>query len=591
MYQQMYYVDKTTGTFADVLIAYGLATILGRMLPEDAAPEIRLSDDGHCYRVTLAEPVQPQWVAQASYFANVPFILTDKLKQKGGYPKDLLLLEDYETHKQHNSQYFELRKQLPPEARRPGATVDQYPQLATVENLKPAPDWNIWAQVNQMSALSAYNGMVEAWHEARCCFAEHLQLILQMFAVTPNPVNESLQAWKKLAKAHNLSGKAEAAATQVYNPASGKGANRTKADSLTIGGQKNFWLVEYLKLVGMPKAGLPRIVSQAKDRKTYVLIPKDIKLNTSNRVFQLFQNIFWGSSAVKMDIFAALNFTRTFLEQWQAGQLDEVDRLLDMQPDGYIQGLAMVYYKDMGSALAVLNQSIINLPHWVERVTTKEEAQQFIDIINEHLAVIQTLNEDRGPEYALLATYRAFLSGGDLKEFFDFAASFSSFVTNKIEKKDYVNLFTTTNLEVLVTTKEKKLTPILQNSGFQNVAHAIRQATVNAQWAKVHNQRLYDIHYGLGQELKRKANYSDEFIQALSDFMQSYNQENVQMAERYKGNPPRRRTPLTTNDIAEVVALIDEYDSKTVGNLLIAFGYASRPKTEDSAETQDNQIN
>ena len=86
--------------------------------------------------------------------------------------------------------------------------------------------------------------------------------------------------------------------------------------------------------------------------------------------------------------------------------------------------------------------------------------------------------------------------------------------------------------------------------------------------------------------MKRKANYPTELVQALSDFMHSYNQENVQMAERFKGEPTRRRAQITTQDIAEVVALIDSYDAKTVANLLVAFGYAS-----DSTKKQDDDIN
>ncbi len=285
-----------------------------------------------------------------------------------------------------------------------------------------------------------------------------------------------------------------------------------------------------------------------------------------------------------MDIIAALKYAHTFLEEWSNGQIDDEFLLMlgDIQPGDHVQGLAVAYYKDMGSALAVLNQSTINLPRWAEKVTTKEDAQQFLDILEEHERIIQNFKEDRGLEYDMLYQYRSFLSSGELRDFFQFTASFSSYLTNKIEAKEYVNQFTTKNLEALMKSKNAKLTPILENEGFRNVAHAIRQATVNAQWAKVHQQRLYDIQYGLGAELKRKANYNAEFVQALTDFMQRYNQETVQMAERYKGEPPRRRKQITTDDIAQVIALIDEYGAKTVGNMLIAFGYAKDSKTNET---------
>jgi hypothetical protein len=585
MYQQIYYIDKSTDTFADPLAAYGLATILKNLMPEEAEADIRIKDNGPYYSIELEEPLQPEWVEQATYFSPVDFILTKKMKDRGDYPKDINLA-DYEAHKRRNAEFYEARKLLRKEALRPGATPDEFPELLSLT--PPHPYWEIWAQVNQMSAISAYDGMVAAWYESKPCFAGVIELILQMCATTPNDVEGVTAKWKKMAKAHDLSGKAEAAATQVYNPSTGKGANRPKADNLTIGGQSNFWLLEYLKLVGMQYAGLPRVVSGAKDRKTYVLLPKNIKLSTSNKVFKEFQKVLWRNSAIKMDIVAALKYAQTFLKQWLEGQLTELDLLLGAQPDNYVQGLAMAYYKDMGNALAVLNQSTINLPRWTDRVTTAGEAQTLLNILAEHEAVIQTLREDRGSEYDLLRRYRDFLSSGDLRDFFEFTAAYSSYVTNKIENKEYVNLFTTTNLEALMKSRNKELSPILENAGFQHVAHAIRQSTVNAQWAKIRNQRLYEVRYGLGQELKRKANYNDEFVQALTDFMQSYNQENVQMAERYDGNPPRRRTQLTTEDIAQVIALVDEYGAKTVGNMLIAFGYASQPREEKTIESQES---
>ena len=128
----------------------------------------------------------------------------------------------------------------------------------------------------------------------------------------------------------------------------------------------------------------------------------------------------------------------------------------------------------------------------------------------------------------------------------------------------------------------KPLLPIVQNPGFQSVAYAIRHSTVIPQSRKARGlDTLYDIRYGLGAELKRKATVRDEFIVALSDFMQSYNQENSQKLEN-TGQQMRR--DLRTSDIEEVVRLVDEYGSEVVANLLVAFGYAREPREE--AETE-----
>ena len=98
----------------------------------------------------------------------------------------------------------------------------------------------------------------------------------------------------------------------------------------------------------------------------------------------------------------------------------------------------------------------------------------------------------------------------------------------------------------------------------------------------------FDIRYGLGQDLMRKAQYADDFIEALSEFMQSYNDETMRVYERTKGSA--RRKLITTQDIESVVKLIDVHGSKTVCNLLVAFGYARDPKERtDENQTSGNE--
>ena len=121
----------------------------------------------------------------------------------------------------------------------------------------------------------------------------------------------------------------------------------------------------------------------------------------------------------------------------------------------------------------------------------------------------------------------------------------------------------------------QRLAKILETPGFQNIAYAIRQATVTAQYRKKQGDRKYDVRYGLGQGLARKAAYPEEFVAALMDFLQKYNAENAQVMETRPG--PYRKS-IHTTDIDEIVALIDEYgDSRLICNLLIAYGYARIP--------------
>lgn len=134
---------------------------------------------------------------------------------------------------------------------------------------------------------------------------------------------------------------------------------------------------------------------------------------------------------------------------------------------------------------------------------------------------------------------------------------------------------------------DSKLSAILdpeQHPGFQSIAYAIRQSTVVAQYRKKEGDRRYDVRYGLGQELARKSRYPAEFITALSDFLHKYNAENAQVMENRSG--PYRKS-LKTSDIDDIVALVDEYGSELICNLLIAYGYARTGKGREEPQPSD----
>ncbi len=581
MHQETYYVDKTTDTFADTLLAYGMATLLDRLLQDNIGKRtVRIRDVGGAIAVILEEPISPGY-EDVPWFCDLPYIATRAKRPPQGWPG---VIVEYDLQRERNAAYFQARKQLPKEALLASATLEQFPALAEVERLKPRSDWQIIAQINQMQSITAYAQVLDAWYECRTCFPELIQVLLALFSVVPNNLEIAETAWKALKKKHGLSANDMATPVQVLNPAMGKGINRAKADGATrLDNPDSFWPMEFLKFWGMRVGGVPRVVQSPqaggrgpRDRKTYVLHPVNITLETHETVYRSFNEGMWASTAVKMDILASLRYTQAFLDQWQAGQLADVR--FGEEPGNYVSGLTTAFYKDMGSAVALLNLSEIALPHWM-RVETAEQGKFYRDLIDEHRLVVSSLNERNADEYRLLNIYRDFLSGRNLKAFFEFTGAYGALLMSRLERNEWAPRFLSTNLEVLIMEHDRSLQPILKTPGFQHVATAIRRSTVTPQYFKAKGLgRTYDIRYGLGTELLRKAAYPDRFMQALSEFMHEYNQENAQMLERYKGNPPVRRASITTEDIAQVVTLIDEYGSQTVGNLLVAFGYARETK-------------
>jgi len=440
-----------------------------------------------------------------------------------------------------------------------------------------------------MSATAAYNKLVELWHEHELCFPELVEVVLQMFSSRPNQISTGTAAWTKLAKQQGIKGAVTIAQLQVVNPGMGKGGNRSKANGLGIGGLKAFWLPEYLKFAGLYRAAIPRVVRGEKDRKTYVLRPKKLNWRTHKNIFPEFQKGMFAQTAVKMDILANLTYCRIFLQQWIDGQGGRFRRTRG-NPGNHIAAIETIYYKHLGSAHATLNLSSLALPEWLgSDITSKETAQAFLDLLQEHNFVIYRLDEKKGNEYNLLHHYRHFLSGRDLNMFYEFMGGYSTHLMSQMAKGNNPPQFSTTHLEVLIMAHDddKKLANIIHNEGFRNIAEAIRRSTVIPQGQKARGRdSLYEIRYGLGSKLLRQSQYADAFMQELSQFMHDYNRENARKLETRK---QQFRSNITMDDIENIVMLIDKFKTPTVANLLVAFGYARDPKLGKKAEDAETK--
>lgn len=595
MYQQTYFVDKQTGTFADVCSAYGLATILDQLLQRDPGEHeshtVKILDRGTTYAIELIPALQAEWVENLRGFsAPIPFIRTTK--NSGTMPEGIYNI-NYDEQKKCYDDYNELRKSLGNTLKKDSNDSEA---LAALKQNEPHPDYRVWQKINMMSGISTYNAAVTNWHENREHLTELIKLLLALHAKTPNPVATCEQEWKTLKKEKNLIGKDRLNMLQVFNPSTGKGQNTPKASNLSMKNVDNFWLCEYLKMVGFYRCAVPRFVlvkqgEPPKDRKTFALAPINMTLDEHNTIFAKFRDVVGNRHAIKSDIFAALNYTDCFLQYCEAeASASLAVELLGRAPENFVAGLHTAFYKDLGNSSAVMNLSFINIPRWLN-VEDRNDVQTYRAVIEEHLNIVGSLEEERSEGYQLLQHYRDFLSANDFAAFFEFTAQYPNYLLNALAKENFwVKPLSATNLRRLLMNTQKELTPIIESAGFQNIARAIRQSTVTLQYMVKSGRPPYDIRYGLGQELRRKANYPDEFIQVLGDFLHSFNAENARTAET---SSQHWRKSVREDDITEIVQLIDEHGPQTVCHLLLAFGYASTSKddipTNDTITSTDNE--
>ena len=576
MYQQHYYVPKATGTLTDTLLAFGAATLFHRyMQPHLQEEEVTLKDGGGYFLIDAGVPVREEWLTDGWEQQMFRFVVNAKNR----VPDDLAPVAASrsvdETWEKFN-RYQELRKQLRDE-KLANDEIDQ-----ALEDSKPKPDWTVVTYLGdyRMQAQAIHNKLSEQWMRTNAQFPGlNLRTVFELFSSPTADWNAIAEGWKKAV------GKGDSnhmvTASQLFNPHMGKGQNRAKANKLTMGNEKVFWLLEFLKALGLWEAAVPTI--NAGVRKTYILAPQEIEITRHQQIFRRFRDRLWNEGVVKQDIMASLLYAEALLEQ--SIEDDEPDIFGDGGIANVVNGMGVATYQLLSAnSYTMMNLAFLGMPDWMP-ICRSEDAQQYVGILREHRERIRTIDEDRSEGYALLQLYRDFLSGNYLAPFYEFLAGYSSYLVSALDRsRFYVRPFSETNLRRLFEMTNTALAPILEDEGFRNVAYAIRMSTLVPLYLGRSTSR-FDIRYGLGQDLMRKSQYEDDFIQALSEFMQSYNDESMRVYERTKG--AARRRLITTQDIERVVKLVDEYDSKTICNLLVAFGYARDPKERTEEESEE----
>lgn len=604
MYQSTYFIEKSTNTFADNLTAFGLAFVLNAIA--NGRSEIRMEDKGYAFAVVCEPAIQEEWVETCKFFVGAPLLVTidsKETKKQGKIIKTLKgpklelaklpepdgnMILDYQTEKQIKDDFFAWVKVLSPEDKKRWRNGEIQPPSS------PHPHWEIFRAVNP-NALQSYNMPLGVWWQAQTIFPDLLKILLVMVSSVPNGIHNAEKDWVIVCNEKGLEKAREVTANQLVNPSQGKGSNSAKTEWRDPNNVKGFWLIEWLKTVGLFYGSYTRIVANpkdprnAKDRKTYVLSPSRLGWNVHQQVMKHFRHAMSVSqTAIKMDVLVSLLYTEAFLKHYENARTEDLgEDIFGEPPANLVSGMQMAFYKNLGNANAVMNIASVNLPRWVAP-HNPEQLTEFQASLDEHASIVRSLDETRGEQSALLSNYRDFLSGSQFDSFFEFTNAYSGFVMSQLERKKFVRPFSIPTLEVLfMNSEDKTYSEIMQNEGFRNIAYAIRHSTVSLQNAKKFRKPATDIRYGLGQQLARKAAYPDDFLAELGEFLHLYNAENAQLREKNR-NP--FRTDVRMADLEEIVKLVDRFGSKVVCNMLVAFGYATEARSKDKTESVEQEF-
>ncbi len=595
IYRGEYYVEKRTGSFSDNLIAFGLAYILHGIA--NGRARITIVDSNHHYTVICDPPVEEDWVSRCSFFTGAFMLITADRKSQQRVIKGTSIdvnsvaamsgiAVDYEQARNDNNTYWNWRK----------SAGDQWRKMQPP--VEPHPDWELLRAMNP-GALQTANSAAAEWWQGRQAFADLLRTVLIYTSALPNNESGAAKHWQAICKQHGWAHQKQLSASQLINPTQGKGVSGSKAVFAKPSNRDNFWLAEYLKWVGLRWAGFTFQMRNSKDRKTYVLTPHRLDWDHHLGIREEFRKLMIGSSGpIQLDTLIALRYVKAALRYTEIARNQSLLTRLFGNNQGInrtLTGLDSAYYKNLGQSSAMMNIARIGLPAWVRPVTLAD-IKRYERIIDEHLRIVRNLDEAKGEQCELLRLYRDFLSTNDLFTLLAFTDAYAGFV---IQRDRLAPQLTVHHLEVIMSSMSPQLSKITQSRGFRNLAYAIRMATVEAHRRNLKQNKgkydvSYEVRYGLGQELLRKAAYPNEFIVALSEFVHDYNAENARMRERLErqtgeARPKGSRSDVSIKDIDELLALMDEYrDPQMIASLLVAYGYASTYQRDEQYVSDDS---
>lgn len=543
---RIFEVAKGTGTYADSLMAIGMASLL----EEISGTQTIIRDMGTHFQIgSSAEVSDEQWRPPSPGF----YYIWRKSKEKEK-PQGTRVL-DYEEEqgrvkakKKGNKKTDALNKALEEQGLSPIESVNrEYGPSAILESMR------------------------KGWSSDKDVY----QWVIQNPEKTLKWVQSELNPLGKIEQVEHPG----VSNSQFFNPASGKGVHAAKTTYKSPGAINSDIVdpfAEWMKFRGASAAMLP--YRNGDDFKLFVIEPAEIgPMALSMLREKLLDLRLWGG--IRLDIEAALRLAEELI--MHSDVVQEADEweiiLLGRKPAEIIRGLRQAYFKSMGTAAALMNDAFLPLPSWF-RIDSSEDANTFLGIIREHIGYYEngqrkqgslgSLDETHSGDVPILQQYRKWITTSDKWDLLDFLAKFAVHIMERRVKDEWAKEFSTANLTILFE-RGYDMKEIVENPGFLSVARGIRNCTI---YAVSLGER--EPHFGLAQQWKQKIKGGvGVFVPVLCDFVQTQNWE-VEHRLKGKGHSIKRE------DLDSVIGLIQKHGVELVGMLLLAYGYARAPKIE-----------
>ncbi|MGO0063470.1 hypothetical protein ACTID9_26295 [Brevibacillus fluminis] len=561
-----FYIGKRTGTYADTLAAVGLTKML-RVLQGGDSSLVSVTEQSSRFGVKLAKPLELNEEG-VSILQRDPLYYFIATKPGENAPEGIVPY-DYVANKAIIDAYHEARKR-----KKGGEEQEELPNVSS--------KFYVYQKVHILQGISARNKLLE-----EIVFAKQEELAQAVIAKLEALANGKLPG--EVATKFNP----KVAAVQVFNPSVGKGVNRLKADGAARGPLPSSfidWFEEWLRFIGSDIVLSGNSIGD--DIKMNVVVPAKASYRHLNELEEL--KFSYVRTSRKADILAVFDLVLFLVGKADVPTDSEWGYRVHVgeTPRDVFSAVQTAYFKSLGSAKPISNIASIGLPQWF-KVQGEADIVRWETLIKEHRDVLFLLNEDFTEEAELLHLYRDFLSSDEWQSFLRFLGSYGCWCMKRREADKPARSFMKNHLEELFTLSQPRLpvVEIINNKGFQNIAKAIRQATVSEQYAKAKGRQIFEVKYGLFQEIKRKAKFREELLAVISDFINEFNYENARREEQLREAPGRRRKRVSMQDLQEFAELMDRFpnqkETEAIAMLLIAFASC---KDDKGADTEDQEV-
>jgi len=549
---------KTTATHADSLKAIGLADLLQSMFEEPVQVE---ENSGKFVVRTPAD-----WRDRAGVIAHSPRY---PWLNPGGPDADApegLDVVDISEEFQRVKRWSENRKKL---RQKVGADVE-LEQL--VQQDAPRPRWWVLASMTatKLKAISTWNRVAQSIAEEPTNeFRKHVMESLDaLYSGHPSKVD-----WK-------------ATSSGLFCPSAIKGFNELKPSGTSRGSVLVDDFEEWLRYIGYWQSA--HLVSDSDNIRVYVPVPMQLSSRSIGRLASRLENEILIGCGPQSDILAVLALARLLIEcsreyhEPSTAPDPELSIPVGASPAKLLSGVYVTHFaKTSQRAYGVQSTAVLALPDWFP-ITTHQEAEDWLSILDEHRHIVTRLRNDRSDEIGLLIVYRRFLEKrGEtaLWALIEFMERYGAFVmrANGLRQENrirWVTRFTDRYFRRIVMGTNAQFVAIIDDPGFDAVARAVRQATVTAQnkrarqdkdaWREVRYELLHDIH-------RTRTVPGNAFLECISEFISRYNYENARRRE-IKKDVTAAPANVSEVEFRSFAGLVDHHGAQVVGALLAAYG-------------------